>query len=83
MIFILNGKQCQLSREEVESTMAGVQPVKGRNYFVNVNGEKYPVTQVLYLSLRKQRTGLSLLDINNIIAKNILSQIGFEIIEEK
>jgi hypothetical protein len=83
MIFTLNGKQCELSREEVERTMAGVQPVKGRNYFVNVNGEKYPVTQVLYLSLRKQRAGLSLIDINNIIAKNILSQMGFEIIEEK
>jgi hypothetical protein len=83
MVFNLSGRQCQLSKEEVEGTMAGVQPVKGRNYFVNINGEKYPVTQVLYLSLRKQHTGLSLLDINNIIAKNILSQMGFEIIEEK
>jgi len=63
--------------------MTGVQPVKGRNYFVNVNGEKYPVTQVLFLSLRKQYAGISLVDINNNIAKNILSQIGFEIIEEK
>jgi hypothetical protein len=83
MVFMLNGRQCQLSREEVERTMAGIQPVKGRSYFVNVNGEKYPVTQVLFFSLRKQYGGLSLLDINNNIAKNILSQIGFEIIEEK
>jgi hypothetical protein len=83
MVFNLSGRQYQLSKEEVEGAMKGVQPLKGRNYFVNVNGEKYPVTQVLYLSLRKQRAGLSLLDINNIIAKNILSQMGFEIIEEK
>lgn len=83
MVFMLSGRQCQLSKEEVERTMTGVQPIKGRNYFVNVNGEKYPVTQVLYLSLRKQCGGLSLLDISNNIAKNILSQIGFEIIEEK
>jgi hypothetical protein len=83
MVFMLSGRQCQLSREEVERTMTGVQPVKGRHYFVSVNGEKYPVTQVLFMSLRKQYAGLSLLDINNNIAKNILSQIGFEIIEEK
>jgi hypothetical protein len=83
MVFNLSGRQYQLSKEEVEGAMKGVQPLKGRNYFVNVNVEKYPVTQVLYLSLRKQRAGLSLLDINNIIAKNILSQMGFEIIEEK
>ena len=83
MVFTLSGRQCQLSKEEVEGTMTGVQPVKGRYYFVSVNGEKYPVTQVLYLSLRKQCGGLSHLDININIAKNILSQIGFEIIEEK
>jgi hypothetical protein len=83
MVFRLSGRQCQLSKEEVERAMIGTQPIKGRNYFVNVNGEKYPVTQVLYLSLRRQCGGLSLLDISNNIAKNILSQIGFEIIEEK
>jgi len=83
MVFMVSGRQCQLSKEEVERTMTGVQPIKGRHYFVNVNGEKYPVIQVLYLSLRKQCGGLSLLDVSNIIAKNILSQIGFEIIEEK
>jgi hypothetical protein len=83
MVFMLSGRQYQLAKEEVERIMAGIQPVKGRYYFVNVNGEKYPVTQVLYLSLRKQCEGLSLLDISNNIAKNILSQIGFEIIEEK
>jgi len=83
MVFMMSGRQCQLSKEEVERTMTGVQPIKGRHYFVNVNGEKYPVIQVLYLSLRKQCGGLSLLDVSNIIAKNILSQIGFEIIEEK
>jgi hypothetical protein len=80
---MLSGRQCELSKEEVETTMSGVQPIKGRNYYVNVNGEIYPVTQVLYLSLRRQCGGLSMLDISNNIARNILSQIGFEIIEEK
>lgn len=83
MVFTLSGRQCQLSKEEVESTMTGIQPIKGRHYFVILNGEKYPVTQVLYLSVRKQCGGLSLVDISNNIAKNILSQIGFEIIEER
>lgn len=83
MVFVLKGKECQLSKEEVEKTMTGVRPVNGRHYFVNISGERYPVTQVLYLSLRDQCQGLSLLDFSNDIAKNILSQIGFEIIAEK
>jgi hypothetical protein len=83
MVFMLKGERCQISKEEVERTMTGVQSVKGRHYFVNVNGERYPVTQVLYLSLREQCEGLSLLDFSNDSAKNILSQIGFEIIAEK
>jgi len=83
MVFMLKGKQCQISKEEVERAMTGVQSVKGRHYFINVNGERYPVTQVLYISLREQYEGLSLLDFSNDFAKNILSQIGFEIIIEK
>ncbi len=83
MIFTLKGRECQLSKEEIESTMEGVQPANGRHYFVDVNGVRYPVTQVLYLSLREQCRGLSLLDFSNDIAKNILSQIGFDIIVEK
>ena len=83
MVFMLSGKQCELSKEEIERTMAGIQPAKGRNYFISVNGERYPVKQVLYLSLRKQCAGLSFLDFSNDIARNILSQIGFEIIEER
>jgi len=63
--------------------MEGVQPANGRHYFVDVNGVRYPVTQVLYMSLREQCRGLSLLDFSNDIAKNILSQIGFDIIVEK
>jgi len=83
MVFTLNGKQCQLSKEDVERKMAGIQPVKGRNYFVTVKGERYPVKQVLYLSLREQCASLSMLDFSDNIARNILSQIGFEIIEAK
>jgi len=83
MVFVVNGRKCQLSKEEVERALAGIQPARGRHYFVNMHGERYPVKQVLYLSLREQCAGLSLLDFSDDIAKNVLSQIGLEIIIEK
>jgi hypothetical protein len=83
MVFCVKGKQCQLLKEDVERLMNGVEPVRGRHYFVMIAGEKYPVMQVLYLCVRGQCEGLSMLDFSNAEAKNILSQIGFEIIEEK
>jgi hypothetical protein len=55
-----------------------VEPIRGRYCFVVVNGQKYPPSQVLYYSLRRQYLGLSLSDFRNDTAKNILEQIGFE-----
>jgi 5-methylcytosine-specific restriction protein B len=82
MHFTLTGQQYQLSKEEVERTMGGVEPSRGRHYFVVVNGQAYPPNQVLYLTLRRQHPGLSLADFSNDTAKNILSQIGFELVME-
>ena len=81
MILVLKGKQCQLSKEEVETRMKGVEPVKGRTLFVDIDGQKYPVKQVLYLSLREQCGCLDMLDFSESYAQNILSQIGFEVID--
>jgi hypothetical protein len=78
MDFTLRGQQYRLSKEEVETVMAGVEPIRGRYCFVVVNGQKYPPSQVLYYSLRRQYLGLSLSDFRNDTAKNILEQIGFE-----
>jgi hypothetical protein len=80
-VIVLKGKQCQLSKEEVETRMKGVEPVKGRNLFVDIDGQKYPVKQVLYLSLREQCGCLDMLDFSDSYAQNILSQIGFEVID--
>jgi hypothetical protein len=82
MLFTLTGRQYELSKEEVESTMGGVPPSGGRYYFVIVNGQKYPPNQVLYLTLRRRHPGLSLSDFSNDTAKNVLSQIGFELVME-
>lgn len=79
MDFVFKGKQCHLSREEVESRMKGVEPVKGQNMFIDIAGQRYPVKQVLYLSLREQCGRLDMLDFNDAYAKKILSQIGFEV----
>jgi hypothetical protein len=80
MLFTLTGQQYELSREEVERNVGGVPPSRGRYYYVVVNGQKYPPNQVLYLALRRQHPGLSLADFSNDTAKNILSQIGFELV---
>jgi hypothetical protein len=78
MVFTLRGQQYRLSKEEVEKVMGGVQPIRGKYCFVVVNGQKYPPSQVLYYSLRRQCIGLSLADFRNDTAKNILEQMGFE-----
>jgi hypothetical protein len=82
MVFTLTGQQYQLSKEEVEEVMGGVPPFRGNYWFVVINGEKYPPNQVLYYSLRKQCEGLSLADFRNDAAKNILEQMGFQLITE-
>jgi hypothetical protein len=82
MLFTLTGQQYELSKEEVERTMGGVSPSRGRHYFVIVNGEKYPPNQVLYLTLRRRHPDLSLSDFSNDTAKNVLLQIGFELVIE-
>ena len=80
VVFVLKGRQCQLSKEEVESRMKGVEPVRGRHLFVDIDGQRYPVKQVLYLSLREQCECLDMLDFSDSYAANILSQIGFKVI---
>lgn len=80
MVFVLKSRQCQLSKEEVESRMKGVEPFKGFHFFVDIDGQRYPVKQVLYLSLREQCECLDMLDFSDSYAKNILTQVGFEVI---
>jgi hypothetical protein len=60
--------------------MKGVEPARGRNLFVDIDGQRYPVKQVLYLSLREQCECLDMLDFSDSYAKSILSQIGFKVI---
>jgi hypothetical protein len=83
VFFALKGRQCQLSKKDVERTMEGIEPAGGRHYFVVINGRRYPAQQVLYRCVRAQCTGLSLLDFSSSDAASILSQIGFETILEK
>ncbi len=82
MLFTLTGQRYQLSKEEVEKIMSGIQPHKGKNCFVVIKGQKYPPNQVLYVSLRNRCVGLSLADFRNDTAGNILEQMGFELIAE-
>ncbi len=82
MLFTLNGQKydLQLTKEEVERAMGGIPPSRGKYYFVVVNGEKYPPSQVLYLALRERQPGLSQSDFSSYDAKNFLSEIGFDVV---
>jgi hypothetical protein len=83
VVFTLKGRQCQLSKEDIEKAMNGLEPAKGRHYFVVVNGQRYPAEQVLYVSVKSQCTDLPQLDVSSSGAANILSQISFEVVVEK
>ncbi len=82
MVFTLMGRQYQVSKEEIEQVMVGVQPIRGKYCFAVVNGQKYPPIQILYYTLRRRCLGLSLSDFRNQTAKNILEQMGFELIAD-
>ncbi len=79
MVFTVKGQKCDISREIVEKKMAGVEPDRGRRFFVELNGKRYPVKQVVYLSLRDQVEGLSSIDFSDADARSMLSQIGFDV----
>ncbi len=74
MRFILNGKAYELTREDVEHKMTGVEPEVPRQYFVVVNGKKYPPKQVMAEVLRLGR-----IEFTTMAAGNILQRLGFKL----
>ena len=74
MRFILKGKAYDLTKEEVEEKMQEVLPEVIRQYYVIVNGKKYPPKQVISKVL-----GLGRVEFTTMDAVNILHRLGFEI----
>ena len=76
MDFVLGGKRYSVTKEQIDDKMRGVEPEPGRQHFVEVNGLEYPVKQVLAHAL-----GLSRLDFTTQTARNLLSRLGFAVLD--
>lgn len=74
MEFRLRGNDYKITRRDVEKSMEGVLPDPIRQYFVIVNGEKYPPKQVLAESL-----GLGRVEFTTMDASSILRRLGFKL----
>lgn len=74
MEFILRGNEYTLTRREVEKAMEGILPDPIRQYFIIVNGEKYPPKQALAESL-----GLGRVEFTTMDASNIFRRLGFKL----
>jgi len=74
MEFTLRGNDYNLERPNVEKAMKDVLPDPIRQYFIVVNGEKYPPKQVLAESLKLGRVEFTTMD-----ACSILKRLGFKL----
>ena len=72
--FILRGKAYNLTREDIEKGMIGVQPEAIRLYYVEINGKKYPPKQILSKIL-----GLGKVEFTTMDASTTLRRIGYKI----
>lgn len=71
-----NGRHYEVQRPMIESRMKGVEPETGRRFFVAIGGVEYPIKQVFGVAL-----GLPAAAFSTGYAFNVLSRLGFEIID--
>mgnify|MGYP000232784840 CR=1 FL=1 len=74
MRFTIRGRNYELSREEVVERVRNVEPKAIRKYYVEINGRKYPIKQVVAECL-----DLNPIEFTTACAYRILSGLGFEI----
>lgn len=74
MRFTVKGKVFDINREQIERTVKGKQPKPIRKYYVEIEGIRFPIKQVIELV-----TGLHLIDFTSMYANDILSRLGFEV----
>ena len=72
----INGKLYSLDRLMVEKKTSGVAPEIGRRFFIAIDGQRYPLKQVLAAA-----TDLPAVALSTNQAFNILNRLGFEILD--
>jgi len=72
--FILRQNAYEMTKEQVERELIGVAPEVIRLYYVEINGKKFPLKQVISHMLRLGKVEFTTMD-----AANIVRRLGFKI----
>jgi 5-methylcytosine-specific restriction protein B len=72
--FILKRNAYEFTKEQVERELIGVEPEIIRQYYVEINGKKFPLKQVISHVLRLGKVEFTTMD-----AANIVRRLGFKI----
>jgi hypothetical protein len=73
--FTINGHHYNLSREQVEKALAGVEPEPTKLHAVQIGRHMFPVKQAL-----SQATGLDRLDFQSTDARRVFRRLGFKLL---
>lgn len=74
MEFTLSGQSLTLTKAAVVSALHGVSPEVVREHAVDIDGQLYPVKQVVALA-----TGMDRLDFTSAQARSVLKRLGFDL----
>jgi len=74
MRFTLRGKSYEITKEDIIKAVEGIEPRPIRKYYVEINGEHYPIRQVLSVALNIPPASFTTMD-----AYRILANLGFEV----
>jgi len=78
MRFTLNGQSFDVEPNDILRKIKNVEPENGRRFFIIVNEIRYPIKQALSIA-----TNLPGAAFPTSTAYNVLSRLGFTIIDEK
>ena len=81
VVFTIRGEEYNITRQDVEKVLekSEPEPLKGRaKYYIEYNGKKYPIKQVIALVTGLPRVGFTAMD-----AYRILTKLGFDVKEFK
>ncbi len=73
--FTISGRHFNLSREQVEKALSGVEPEPPKLHAVQIGRHMFPVKQAL-----SQVTGLDRLDFHSTDARRVFRRLGFKLL---
>ena len=79
MVFTIRGKRFDIEKDDIINAVKDVEPeplTGKRKYYIEINGKKYPIKQVISLVTGLPRIAFTAMD-----AYRILAKLGFEVKE--